>query len=225
MVDIIEGYETEEQQIDAIKRFLKKYGVFLIISAVIIIAGIGGWHYYQSVHKSSLEQASQTYSNLILKFQEKGINDERDEMQKFVTDNKNNTYGVLVSLLLAKEFVKQKEYKQAISQLIQLKSYNKYAPLDPVINLRLAKVQLAFGKFDDAIKTVGLITAPSFAVKANQIKGLIYLNKGDTVKAYYAFKLAVDKSRGNVDPILQMQLNDVTLPADKMHDTHLPQTK
>ena len=225
MVDIIEGYETQEQQIDAIKTFWRKYGTILTISLVIVFGGLGGWHYYKSAHSASQENASQAYSNLMMKFQVKGIDGERNEMQEFVNNNKHNSYGVLVSLLLVKEFVKQKDYKQAISQLIALQSNNRYLPLNPVINLRLAKIQLAFGKLDAALKTIALITQPSFAVKSNQIKGLIYLNKGDKVKAYYAFKLAVEQSHGNVDPLLQMQFNDVTLPADKMLNTPLPKTK
>ncbi len=225
MVDIIEGYATEEQQIDAIKNLWKKYGTILMISIVIAFGGFWSWHYYKSEHRVSQEEASQAYSNLMIKFQARGIDGDRNDLQKFAKENEHNSYGVLVSLLLVKELVKQKDYKQAISQLVVLQSDNRYLPLKPVINLRLAKIQLAFGKFDDALKTAALITEPSFTVKMNQLKGLIYLKKGDKVKAYYAFKLAVDKSQGNVDPILQMQFANATLPADKMLHTPLVKTK
>ena len=45
MVDIIEGYETEEQQVEAIKKWWKANGNTLIIGAVVGLAGLWGWRF------------------------------------------------------------------------------------------------------------------------------------------------------------------------------------
>ena len=216
MVDIIEGYETEEQQVDAIKGWWKENGNTLIIAAVIGFAGLWGWRYYNSSLVTAQEDASQGYSDLVVKFEAQGVDAVRDDMKQFVKENESNSYGVLASLLLAKEAVKQKDLTLASSLLAELQSTNGYAPLNPVINLRLAHVQLQLGEFDEALKTAELVKEKAFAVKMNQLKGLVYLQQGDNVKAYNAFKLAVKKSTGRVDPLLQMQLDDLTLPVEKM---------
>lgn len=214
MVDIIEGYETEEQQVDAIKSWWKDNGNTLVIAAVIGFAGLWGWRYYNASIITAQEEASQSYSDLVVKFEAQGVDGVRDEMQEFVKTNENNNYGVLASLLLAKEAVKQNDLTLASTVLTELQSKNGYAPLNPVINLRLARVQLQKGELDDALKTAGLVTEKAFLAKANEVKGLVYLKKGEQEKAYSAFKLAVDKTAGRVDPLLQMQLDDLT-PAEK----------
>ena len=218
MVDIIDGYETEEQQVDAIKGWWKENGTTLVIAAVIGFAGLWGWRYYNASIVTAQEDASQAYSDLVIKFEAQGVDAVRDDMQQFVKDNENNNYGVLASLLLAKEAVKQKDLALASTVLTELQSKNNYAPLNPVINLRLARVQLQQGEFDNALKTVSLVTENAFLAKASEVEGLIYLQQGDKEKAYAAFKIAAEKSNGRVDPTLQMQLDDLTLPAEEMPD-------
>ena len=225
MVDIIEGYETEEQQVDAIKGWWKENGNTLVIAAVIGFAGLWGWRYYNASLITAQENASQAYSDLVVKFEAQGVDAVRDDMQQFVKDNESNNYGVLASLLLAKEAVKQNDLTLASTVLTELQSKNAYAPLNPVINLRLARVQLQKGEFDDALKTVGLVTENAFLAKASEVKGLIYLKQDDKEKAYAAFKLAVDKTTGRVNPILQMQFDDLTPVKKEVAEEPMLETK
>jgi predicted negative regulator of RcsB-dependent stress response len=172
--------------------------------------GLWGYRYYNESILTAQEVASQAYSNILVKAESQGINSVKDDMQKFAQENTKNSYGVLASLLLAKEAVIQKDFKLAESQLIQLQSQNSYAPLKPVINLRLARVQAQLTENEKALSTLELITEPAFLVKKEQTKGLIYLSMQEAEKAYDAFKKAVSASKGRVDPVLQMQFDDLT---------------
>ena len=69
MVDIIEGYETEEQQVDAIKQWWKDNGNTLVIGAVVGLAGLWGWRFYGDSVIEGQEQASQAYSDMLVKFE------------------------------------------------------------------------------------------------------------------------------------------------------------
>ncbi len=214
MVDIIEGYETEEQQVDAIKSWWKENGNTLIIGAVVGLAGLWGWRFYNESIITAQETASQTYSDVLVKFEAQGTESGLDEMKAFVADNSDNNYGVLASLLLAKEAVVQKQFDVAKAQLVTLQSQNKYAPLNAVINLRLARVEAELGEYDQALKTLELITEEAFLAKAGQVKGSIYLQQGDLEKARSAFQGAVKASKGRVDPVLQLQLDDLAVSAE-----------
>jgi predicted negative regulator of RcsB-dependent stress response len=55
VVDIIEGYETEEQQVDAIKKWWHENGTMLIVGAVVGLAGLWGWRYYGETVSTSQE--------------------------------------------------------------------------------------------------------------------------------------------------------------------------
>ncbi|WP_019615004.1 YfgM family protein [Psychromonas ossibalaenae] len=213
MVDIIEGYETEEQQVDAIKSWWKENGNTLIIGAVVGLAGLWGWRFYNESIVTAQETASQAYSDVLVKFEAQGAEDGLDEMKAFIADNSGNNYGVLASLLLAKEAVVQKQFDLAKTQLVTLQSQNSYVPLNAVINLRLARVEAELGEYEQALKTLELITEESFLAKAGQVKGGIHLQQGDLEKARSAFKDAVNASKGRVDPVLQLQLDDLAVSA------------
>jgi predicted negative regulator of RcsB-dependent stress response len=61
----VEIYETEEEQLDAVKRWWKENGQSTIIGLVLGVAVILGWNYWQSHKKAQSEQASAIYSQLI----------------------------------------------------------------------------------------------------------------------------------------------------------------
>lgn len=216
MVDIIEGYETEEQQVEAIKGWWKANGNALVIGAVVALGGLWGWRYYSDSAVSSQEDVSQAYSEMLVKYDAQTGDKDLTNIEAFSTANGGNSYGVLASLLLVKEAVVQKNYKLAETQLLQLKSENSYQPFDAVINLRLARVQFQLGKNDAALMTLTGITDASFVAKANQIKGAIYVAQGDLAKARSSFEDAINESNGRVDPVLQQQFDDLTLPAEEV---------
>ena len=212
MVDIIEGYETEEQQVEAIKSWWKANGNTLIIGAVVGLAGLWGWRYYNESVISAQEETSQAYTDMLLQFEAQGEDKGLENISAFATDNIDNSYGVLASLLLAKEAVAQKNYELAKTQLVQLQTQNSYEPLNAVINLRLARVQAELGENEAALSTLALITEERFLAKAYQTKGTVYLKQGDQDKARSAFQDAINVSQGRIDPVLQLQFDDLALP-------------
>ncbi len=211
MVDIIEGYETEEQQVDAIKKWWSENGTMLIVGAVIGLAGLWGWRYYGETVSTNQEKASAEFAQVLVKYDAKGEDHSNTEMQTFIADNKGNSYATLGSLLLAKEAVEAGDFALAKTQLTDLLASNEYAPLNPVIELRLARVNTELGDYDAALSTLNNITDEGFLVKANQSKGVVYLKQGNVESARGAFQDAVDASEGRVDPILQLQLDDLAV--------------
>tara|TARA_R110001583_G_scaffold10698_9_gene49255 strand:+ start:49228 stop:49902 length:675 start_codon:yes stop_codon:yes gene_type:complete len=214
VVDIIEGYETEEQQVDAIKQWWKDNGNTLVIGAVVGLAGLWGWRFYNDSVIEGQEQASQAYSEMLVKFEAQGSDADVAGVEAFVSENSSSNYAVLASLLLAKEAVAKKDYALAKTQLTQLQSQNSYAPLKPIINLRLARVEVELGQLDAALATLETITEEGFFAKAEQIKGAIYLQQNDLESARTAFQTAIDASNGNIDPILQLQFDDLAVSVE-----------
>ncbi|MGB5446443.1 MAG: tetratricopeptide repeat protein [Psychromonas sp.] len=225
MVDIIEGYETEEQQVDAIKSWWKENGNTLIIAAVVGLAGLWGWRFYNESVISAQEEASQAYSDTLVKYEQLGGEAGLAELKTFVENNQDNNYGVLAALLLAKEALAAKDFALAKAQFVQLQSQNKYAPLNALINLRLARVETELGEYEQALKTLALIDDASFAAKASQVKGVIYLKQGDLVKARSAFQDAINTSQGNIDPVLQLQFDDLAVATGAGIDAPIPDTE
>lgn len=215
MVDIIEGYETEEQQVVAIKQWWKENGNTLVISAVVGLAGLWGWRFYNDSVVEGQEKASQAYSDMLVSFEAQGSDTDLSGVQSFVAANSGSNYAVLASLLLAKEAVAKKDFELAKLQLVQLQEKNTYAPLNPLINLRLARVEVELEQFSEALSTLALITEEGFIAKAEQVKGTVYLQQGDVNNARIAFQSAIDASKGRVDAVLQLQFDDIALAPEK----------
>ena len=216
MVDIIEGYETEEQQVEAIKGWWKKNGNTLVISAVVGLGGLWGWRYYNESVTTSHERTSQAFSEMQEKVAAQTGEKDLQVISNFVAENNDSTYGLLASLLLAKEAVEQNKYDVAKTQLQQAQKQNSYEPLNPVINLRLARVESELGENDAALVTLALITEKPFLARADQLKGNVYLQMGDQDKARSAFQDAINNSQSRVDPVLQLQADDLGLSEPKI---------
>jgi len=214
VVDIIEGYETEEQQVDAIKQWWKDNGNTLVIGAVVGLAGLWGWRFYNDSVVEGQEKASQAYNDMLVQFEAQGSEADLDKVQSFISENSSSNYAILASLLLAKEAVVKKDYALAKTQLVQLQGQNKYAPLNPLINLRLARVEVELSQFSDALATLALISEEGFIAKAEQVKGTVYLKQGDVNNARIAFQAAIDASKGRIDPILQLQFDDLAVAVE-----------
>ena len=58
----MEQFATEEQQVEAIKRFWSEHGTSLIVGAVLGLAGLFGWQYYSDSQIAAKESASQAFS-------------------------------------------------------------------------------------------------------------------------------------------------------------------
>ena len=211
MVDIIEGYETEEQQVDAIKKWWNDNGTMLIVGAVIGLAGLWGWRYYGESVTASQEQASIEFAHVSEKFNAQGEAHDSSELKQFVAENEGNNYATLGALLLAKEAVDAGDFELAKTQLTELLASNEYAALTPIIALRLARVSAELGEYDEALSTLNSIENEAFLVKVNQTKGDIYLKQDDSNAARTAYQTAVDASEGRIDPVLQLQLNDLAV--------------
>lgn len=211
MVDIIEGYETEEQQVDAIKKWWHENGTAFILCVVIGLGGLWGWRYYNDSVISSQEKASSEFSQTLVKFELDSSEDGAKEMQTFIDNNKGNNYATLAGLLLAKESVANKNFELAKTQLSALLKDNSYEPLNPVIKLRLARVEGELGEYDAALALLDKVTEQGFVAEAQQAKGNIYLKQGDLDAARSAFEAALAASEARVDPILQLQLDDLAV--------------
>lgn len=58
-------YTTEEQQVEAIKKWWRDNGKAVVLGAVIGLGGLYGWRYYQAELETSREQASAQYTQVV----------------------------------------------------------------------------------------------------------------------------------------------------------------
>lgn len=205
----MEVYSTENEQVDALRRFFIENGKALAIGVVIGIGALLGWRYWQNHQQAEMTGASQSYqqaSEALTGGKADGV----ALAEKFIEKNANN-YGVLAALQLAQHEVDQKNFAKAEQQLAWAQGQTKDENLKSLIDLRLARVQLQENKLDDALKTLDLMKATGWVAMAQDIRGDVLVKKGDVKGAREAYSkgLASDASQ-SLQGLLRMKLNNLS---------------
>ncbi|TOH80540.1 hypothetical protein CGI74_10760 [Vibrio parahaemolyticus] len=202
----MELYDTEEQQVEAIKDWWKENGKAVIIGAVVGLGGLFGWRYYQDTVIQASETASQSYTTAMNTLQEKGV-DAQSDLQAFIESNEVKEYSVLAALQLAKAQVEAKDFTAALEQLKWAQSNTKDAALSPLISYRIARIETEMGNFDAANTELGKVTDTAWAGRIAELRGDIALRQGDKDAAYAAYTEA--QQAADASPTLQMKLDDL----------------
>ncbi|MFT2093011.1 YfgM family protein [Paraglaciecola sp. 2405UD69-4] len=206
----MEQYETEEQQVEAIKRFWKENGSALIIGAVLGLAGLYGWRYYNDSQIAAKEQASNAYETTSIKLaqDEKGFT----EAKAYLDEHGDTGYATLMALELAQKAADREDFSEAAKQLEYVVNNTSLATVKYVAQLRLARIQLAQGEFDLAISNADKVTADAFKSQSLEIKGDAYLAQQLFDKARAAYSSALESGERN--QILKMKLDNLAVAAN-----------
>jgi len=98
----MEIYNSEEQQVEAIKRFWKENGTAIIAGVVLGLGGLYGWRYFQDQQLESTMAASSAYTKLLEQQQKAADNPELlAQFQTFVDKNSDSSYALLAAFVAA----------------------------------------------------------------------------------------------------------------------------
>ncbi len=202
----METYNTEEEQVEAIKQWWKDNAVSLV--AGIAIAGVilTGYWFWKENNKNQAQQASVIYSEILFTNKDKAKN---TEILK--GDYSSTPYAALAALLLAKDHVEKNEVDKAIVQLKWIVDNNG----DGIVHIaqqRLARLYLSQDNIESAEGLVKGVKADGFSSIYSEIRGDINLMKKLPVQAIANYRLALTSlPQGDQRyTIIKMKLDDLT---------------
>lgn len=205
----MEVYTTENEQVDALRRFFAENGKALAVGVVLGIGALVGWRYWQSHENANMMAASQSYQEASDRLAA-GKPDDVAAAEKFVQAN-GNSYGVLAALQLAKHFVEQNDFAKAEQQLALAQGQTKDDNLLAMIDLRLARVQLQEKKLDEALKTLDGVKGEGWAAMMQDVRGDVLLAKGDAKGAREAYSKGIESNASQaLQVLLRMKLNNLS---------------
>jgi len=199
----MEIYSTEEQQAEAIKRFFRENGVSLALGIVIGLGGLYGWKYYNQSKITSAEIASNAYNELV----ESG--EVLTKSDSFIAENGDSNYAALAAFVAAKEAVEKGEFETAVTKLTWLQDNVQNPELKATAILRLARVQAQLTQYDAALKTLSQTTPEAFKAQVAEVKGDVYLAKGDKDSARSEYEAALAESKEGNNSLLQIKLDNL----------------
>ena len=202
----MDTYRTEEEQIDAIKKWWSKNGINTVLTIVVVSALVVGWRGWQSRQLDNEAEASALYQNLFEVHQqlEQQANEENaataDHLTTQLKENfESSAYARYAALFKAKRDAEKGEFSDAESELNWALARTEGGVLTPedlplrdLLQLRIAKVLLAQKKLDEAEAALAKIASPEFQILAMELEGDISLARGNIEEARESYQQALD---------------------------------
>lgn len=207
----MEIYQTEEEQVDAIKAWWEKNGKSTLLGIVIVLAGVFSWNNWSEHQKQLSESASSRYQMMLLKVA-KDPDGAIAMGESLKQEFQGNHYSVLAALMIAKIEVERGQLEIADAELRWAAAQSDNPLFVDLANSRLARVQLAQGRGDDALATLATIKSESLAGIVSEIEGDIYLGQGERAKARAAYQkaLAAYADTPEKSSLVQIKLDDLS---------------
>jgi len=218
----VDIYQTEEQQVEAIKGYWQENGNMIIAGIVLGFVGFIGFNYYKDNKLADEMAVSNRYLTLI----ENSASDKQafsENAAKFLSENSTTSYASLTALALAKEAASTQNWAEAQSQLMAAIASAPTDGIKGIASLRLARVQIQLTQYEQAFVTLAKPLPESFTGAVEEIKGDTYLLQGKKELARNSYQVAIAAGGLAGSPSLQMKLDDLatavnltsTVPAAK----------
>ena len=212
---------TEEEQLEAFKRWWKENGKWIVAAIVIAAGGYFGWTSYQTQQQESAEAGSALYTELLdtLAVDEgEAISDENraravELSEQLKADYSDSAYGVNAALLHARWAVDEGDLEAAAGELRWVLDQEPEAAVAQLTRLRLARVLAGQGELDGALSVLDEASpAQSLVSQYAEARGDVLAARGDNDAAADAYQSAMeslDAQQQNRYRLLQMKLDNV----------------
>ena len=204
MKNFINVADTEDEQVEQIKKWWKSNGRQIIAGAVIGLAGIWGWNSYSSYQDQQLLEARALYLNYASDSSNIGA------YEKLSEDFANSSYTDQATLLMAKNLFDEGNYSEALNLIEPLTEHSNSMISSSAI-LRLASIYLQTSQHDKALTLLKPYSDESFGGLVHNLMGDIYLDIGNKSKAQEHFSKALEAvtENSNLGQLIQVKLDDL----------------
>ena len=213
----METYQTEDEQVQAIKQWWKENGRSVIAGLIIGIGAIVGYRYWTHYQTSQAEQASMIYAEVIASAANADNQTAFEQGQNLISNYSGTPYADLTALALAELALAKSDYATAATQLRWLLDNSGDAGLQHVARLRLARVLAADNKPDLALSLLNETDTTGFTTLYQEARGDILQQQGKTTEAAAEYNRALADIDMNPQRqrILEMKVNDLAATGQK----------
>lgn len=206
----MEMYETEEQQVEALKRWWKENRNSTIAGLLTAIIGISGFNLWKDHQQEQKLAASTLYDEVLVAMQQGKYDSVEKLQQRLAQDYSSSAYAAYASLLLAKSKVTQDDLDGAQVVLQELLKTAGNSEIGHVARIRLVKIMQAKGEFEQGLQLIAEAdtTAEGFAPTYDELTGDLYVALDRLGEARTAYQRAL--RAGLRSPLLQFKLDDIT---------------
>ena len=208
----MDEYLSEKEQLERLKAWLRENGAWIVIGVALGALAVGGWRWWQSRTESVALDASARYQQLLVTFGRGDTAQALASVDQLVKDHAGSPYADQAQLAAARVMVENGQLDRSAAYLTAVVQRTKDPELAIVARLRLARVQLAQNKADEALATLGTADQGAFQARFAEVRGDAYFAKGDRAAALREYQAARTAAGPSVaaNATLDLKINDLT---------------
>jgi len=201
----VSTYQTEEEQVEAIKKWWKENGKSVvggITLGLLVVGGGKGWMEYQRVQA---ENASASYENFTQAANQGELATAVRRGDALINSYAGSTYALFTALELARLQFESGDKEKAKSRLQWVQDNSSDDALSQLAKIRMARLLLDMNALDQAAALAANPADDAYQGEFLSIQGEVKLANGDAEGAREAFSRALEKGVSNPS-LIQMKL-------------------
>lgn len=210
----MEIYNSEQEQVEAIKKWWKENGMAIVLGIALGLAGVFGWRWWVGHQQQVAAQASGLFTQVLGNFASNRPEQAQSAAKELEADHAGSAYAVMAAFAQAAQSVQSGDLAAAADRLRWALDNAKQPELQNTARLRLARVLLADGKADEALALVTGVDGGSYQPAYDEVRGDILAAKGQQEQAREAYTSALAALPATADnrDVVQMKLDDLAAP-------------
>jgi predicted negative regulator of RcsB-dependent stress response len=210
----VDEFLSEAEQWERAKGWVRSYIGWILGGVVVALALLAGWNWWQDRQTRLGLEASAQYEQMTDALQKNDTARAKAIAANLERDHPDSPYVDQAHLFEARLAVEANDLPKADALLKNVVDRTKDDPLALVARLRLARVQLAENKPDEALATLNK-PAGAFEARFHEARGDVYFARNDKAGALkeYLAALAGSDSRSVDTQSLQLKINDLKADA------------
>lgn len=204
-------YMTEEEQLEAIKKWWARYSTLITVVLSLVLLSISGYKYWQWHQVKVNTQASNTYEHMMVAFSNHDNKSVKSYANQLVNEYGQTVYAHAARLTMAKLYVSREHYDKALETLKIVANNSPLKALKQVARIRIARLLAAEKSWDDALTELTSVDDTAYMPVVNELKGDIFAATGQYQQAIVAYKEAITavRTQGMGNLYLEMKTNEL----------------
>ena len=202
---MVDEYLSEREQAEQLRRWLRENWIWLVAGVALTIGGYYGYRWWES---RGAERSLEAGELLTAMLGEVGAG-RKDEAQKIAArltgEYADTPYADQAELLLARVDVDAGNLAGAATRLSKIAAASDDPDLRIVARLRLARVQLAQGRYAEALATLDAVETPAADARVLELRGDVKLAQGEKAAALGLWRQA--QAAAEADPATSAQVD------------------
>lgn len=201
---------TDQEELEKLKEWWKNYGGALLIGVLLGLGLLFGGKYWSQYKEEQYAAASDMYAQMLQQVQESKTDAARASGKTLVEEYARTPYAGMAALMLARLSFEAGDVAAAREHLQWVVANATDPAAEHAARLRLGRLHLAAGEYDDALALVQE-DVPGFEAEYLELKGDAYAGLGNRGEARAAYGAALERvgAQAPSRPLLEMKLDDL----------------